>query len=79
MCVHKYKIYAEYKAEHQNINRGNYNFLETLYFKNCLHYTCYFCNRKKYLYGGTKAKDNQHRWKKEQGGELALPRLVIVC
>lgn len=32
------------------------------------------------FYGGTKAKDNQHRWKKkEQGGELALPRLVIVC
>ena len=27
-----------------------------------------------------KAKDNQHKWKKkEQGGELALPRLVIVC
>ena len=39
MYVYKYKIYAEYKAKHQNINRGNFNFLETLYFKNCLHYT----------------------------------------
>lgn len=32
------------------------------------------------FYVGTKGKDNQHKWKKKElGGELAFPRLVIVC
>lgn len=61
MCVYKYKIYAEYKAKHQNINRGNINFLETLYFKNCLHYTFLLLQQEKVFvcptfYGGTKGQ-----------------------